>query len=241
LIHDALRKARHDAAHQDDPGVVFPGGLTGKHRRTGLGIGLIIGVALTVVVGALLIGVGWWVLRGTADPATETGAPPVRPQVSQSAPTVPETISSSTESEQLGLQDESTSDADPLPPTAAEPAEQSQPDMSASVIPPETSEGASTGPSQPPRVAEPPASVSAVERVFEVEADLGYAFLSLDYIVAGTNDTFAQINGFDVRVGSHIEGFTVEEITPEWVRLIDEKGPLLLKVPDDLFEDEGTE
>jgi hypothetical protein len=241
LVHEALRKARHDAAHQDDPGVVFPGGLTGKHRRTGLGIGLVIGVVLTVVAGALLVGVGWWVLRESADPAHQAGIPKDLPSVSESAAAIPETIISSTKSAQPEPQVLSTSDADLPPTTAAGPAEQIQPSTPETVNRPEASERASIGEALPPRVAETRGSISADERVFEVEADLGYAFLSLDYIVAGANDTYAQINGFDVRVGGHIEGFTVEEITAERVRLVDENGPLLLKVPDDLFGDETAE
>jgi len=71
----------------------------------------------------------------------------------------------------------------------------------------------------------------AGERVFHVEADLGYASLAVDYIVARPNDPFARINGLDARVGDTIEGLTVDAITPTEVRLHDARGPLVLKVP----------
>jgi hypothetical protein len=69
------------------------------------------------------------------------------------------------------------------------------------------------------------------ERVFHIEADLGYASLVVDYIVFRHDDPFARINGFDVRVGSTVEGFTVEEITGTSVRLRDERGTVILEVP----------
>jgi hypothetical protein len=67
--------------------------------------------------------------------------------------------------------------------------------------------------------------------VFHVEADLGYAALAVDYIVARPSDPFARINGLDARVGDTIEGFTVDAITPTEVRLHDARGPLVLRVP----------
>jgi hypothetical protein len=66
-------------------------------------------------------------------------------------------------------------------------------------------------------------------REYVAEADVGHATLSLDYIVFRSDDPFAVINGLDVRVGSTIEGCTVEEITAEAVRLRDGRGPLLLR------------
>ena len=67
-------------------------------------------------------------------------------------------------------------------------------------------------------------------REYVAEADLGYTTLSLDYIVFRPVDPFAEINGFDVRVGSTIEGFKVEEITADSVRLRDARGLLVLRV-----------
>ncbi len=70
---------------------------------------------------------------------------------------------------------------------------------------------------------------TSANREFVAEADLGYTSLSLDYIVFRPVDPFAQINGFDVRVGSSVEGFVVEEITADSVRLRDGKGTLVLR------------
>ena len=67
--------------------------------------------------------------------------------------------------------------------------------------------------------------------MFHVEADVGYASLVVDYIVDRPSDPFARINGRDVRVGGTVEGFTVEEITSTEVRLRDERGTVILKVP----------
>jgi hypothetical protein len=68
------------------------------------------------------------------------------------------------------------------------------------------------------------------EREYVVEADLGYAFLSLDYIVSRSEDPFAEINGTEVHEGSWIEGFTVEKIEQDRVLLRDDRGPLVLRV-----------
>jgi hypothetical protein len=69
------------------------------------------------------------------------------------------------------------------------------------------------------------------ERIFVMEAELGYASLSLGYIVARTNNPFAEINGTEVWLYSEIEGFVVEAIESDRVVLRDDKGPLILRVP----------
>jgi hypothetical protein len=65
---------------------------------------------------------------------------------------------------------------------------------------------------------------------FLVTAHVGRVTLELDYLVYRPDDPFAQINGQEVHVGSKIEGFVVEEITRDFVRLRDAKGSLLLRV-----------
>ena len=69
------------------------------------------------------------------------------------------------------------------------------------------------------------------DRVFVLDADLGYATLSLGYIVARPVNPFAEINGIEVSVGSEVEGFRVEKIEADRVVLRDEKGELVLQVP----------
>jgi hypothetical protein len=67
-------------------------------------------------------------------------------------------------------------------------------------------------------------------RVFIVEANLGYATLSLDYIVYRSEDPFAEINGIELHEGSWLDGFTVEKIERDRVMLRDNRGPLVLRV-----------
>jgi hypothetical protein len=98
--------------------------------------------------------------------------------------------------------------------------------------PDEAQEAAARARAPLPRPTHPAhATTASGERVFDVDADLGYAVLTLDYIAFRATDPFAQINGVDVRVGSTIEGFTVEDIGPSSVRLRDARGPLVLRVP----------
>ncbi len=80
------------------------------------------------------------------------------------------------------------------------------------------------------RAPRPPAEAAeGQERTFVVDADLGKVKLHLDYIVYRPRDPFAAINGQEVMVGSLIEGFTVEEISPEMVRLRDARGVVVLR------------
>ena len=238
LIHEALRKARREAAHQDDLGVVFPGGLTGRRRQRGLGTGMALRITLTVIVGAILGGVLWWALRATNSPTnasthviapTETHAPSIAATTNDepAAPRddAPAKTESGSDQPPGDVGADSQTSIQPLPSPRGE-ATQHQPSS-------DIREQVEIAP-------EPPAPATrgeSGERVFEVEADLGYASLSLDYIVFRSTDPYVQINGLDVRVGGHIEGFTVEEITESSVRLTDDRGPLVLQVPADIFAD----
>ncbi|OYW05772.1 MAG: hypothetical protein B7Z61_04985 [Acidobacteria bacterium 37-71-11] len=75
------------------------------------------------------------------------------------------------------------------------------------------------------------AAAGGRERTFGLDADLGYAKFHLDYIVYRSKAPFAGINGQQVMIGSIIEGFTVEEIGPDDVRLRDAKGSVVLRIP----------
>ena len=97
------------------------------------------------------------------------------------------------------------------------------------VVPQPEEETAGLGPADD--TANETVSLSDGERVFEIEAELGYASLNLGYIIARSENPFAEINGVDVFVGSEIEGFVVEAIETDRVILRDDKGPLVLKVP----------
>jgi cytoskeletal protein RodZ len=217
--------------------------LTGIHRRSGLGTGLVIGASIAIIVGAAVVGIGWWVLRDSTDASV---ARPTHPEATTQSPPIesePEAITREAAAVPVDSTVESAANIEEQPPaeTEAEPpqhdpqsrmpvaADQKQP-IETTVAPPTTQSD------------ENPQAVGAGgERVFEVEANLGNTTLTLDYIVARASDSYALINSYEVRVGSHIEGFTVEEITADWVRLTDENGPLVLKVPDDLFSDTDSE
>jgi len=77
----------------------------------------------------------------------------------------------------------------------------------------------------------PRGSGAGGDRVFVLEADLGYATLSLDYIVFRPDDPFAEINGIEVHEGWFVDDFVVDKIERDRVILHDEKGPLVLRVP----------
>jgi len=67
------------------------------------------------------------------------------------------------------------------------------------------------------------------ERTFVVDADLGSAKLHLDYVVYRPGSPFAGINGQQVVIGTVIEGFQVEEIGPESVRLRNDRVTVVLR------------
>jgi hypothetical protein len=86
-------------------------------------------------------------------------------------------------------------------------------------------------PPEPAIDASSEAGAEAVDGVREyvLDADLGYAQLSLGYVVFRSSDPYAEINGRLVHEGWRIEGFVVEEITANTVRLRDDRGELILR------------
>jgi hypothetical protein len=74
------------------------------------------------------------------------------------------------------------------------------------------------------------AQPDAGERVFVLDADLGDVTLSLGYIVFKPSDPFAEINGREVRQGSLVEGYRVEEIERDRVRLRQGERTVVLRV-----------
>jgi len=230
LIHEALRKARREQEEEDARGVVYARGLTGRRRRHGLGIGILLGALLTVVAGAA-VGIGLWLSHGD-----RSGAQPPAPGNAAITP-----VASASGLGPAAPQPAATpvGTAAAAAPAAAVPA---TPALSAgSGQPPDQLTAGADQPALPTAEhrTSPPAERATPsetrgpggERVFHVEADLGYASLVVDYIAFRPDDPFARINGVDVRVGSTVEGFTVEEITGTAVRLRDERGPVVLMVP----------
>lgn len=220
LINDALRKARqaaseHEARQPDSafrPPVSYPS--RGPHRRSGA-IRLVLVAMTAALVGGFL---AWWLLGG-GDPAAEPpSAAVVENPVIEVQPAETPVIGES-ESEATAH----TAPTTPVPSTAsvgiAEQFVESAVD-------------------EPPAVqvrptADQPASHPSASgpRVFVLDADLGYAKLSLGYIVARSTNPFAEINGDDLYVGSEVEGFVVEAIEADRVILRDDRGELILKVP----------
>jgi hypothetical protein len=78
--------------------------------------------------------------------------------------------------------------------------------------------------------AHPAERPTPTERVFVLHADVGYTRLDLDFIVYKPSAPFGRINGQDIVPGSIVAGFVVEEIGPDFVRLADSHGPLILRV-----------
>jgi hypothetical protein len=68
------------------------------------------------------------------------------------------------------------------------------------------------------------------ERSFVLTAELGYATLHLDFIVFKRSAPWAGVNGQQVVPGSIVDGFLVEEIGADFVRLRDRKGAVVLRV-----------
>lgn len=249
LIHDALRKARQESGDDESRGVVYARGLTGRRGRLGVGSGILLGVLLTVIVGSIVGGALWLRVddgrdselasaRGADDTIEAEPLPASADTSSGTGPPAP--LEGATETPQLmpvATQVPGPAEDRLVLPTA--PTRQQ-----ASTAAPATGEPTSADPRReagsghPPHpipTKAPPTPVTdragAGERVYEVEANLGYATLTLDYIVYRPTDPFAQINGVDVRIGGTVEGFTLEEIGRTSVRLRDDRGALVLRVP----------
>ena len=231
LIHDALRKARREQEEQDARGVAYARGLTGRRPRHGLGTGILLGALLAVAAGGA-VGLGLWLGRGDRSgalpPAPGSAAAATRAAVATGigpAASQPEATPVGTAA--------AAGPAASVPATTApsgdpgQPLDQRTPGADQPILP-----AAEHRPSPPAERATPRETRGpGGERVFHTEADLGYASLSVDYIVFRHDDPFVRINGMDVRLGNTVEGFTVEAITPTEVRLRDERGTVILKVP----------
>ena len=240
LVSDALRKARAEAAEREGRGRGIPRALVLPPKRWRSGPGLLLLLVIVVVAAVGGASVAWWALgRRAAAPGTTTGgaarggpepaspnaqatALPSPPPVSAAAPAAARPAPAA-----VGESTAPTATATAAPAIAGASAHEPPP------APATSGRAMETGDEGRPRahastVGEPGTSQS--ERSFIIDADLGYAKLHLDYIVYRPGSPFASINGGQVMVGSLIEGFNVEEITDDFVRLHDKHGTVVLRV-----------
>ena len=249
LVSEALRKARQDAAEREGRGRGIPRGLALPPKRWSSGPGLVLAAVLVLAAALAGAGAAWWAFGHR--PAKETAraearapgpATPVPAGAEKPFPTSPESSSPAVkpagnaptgpagQAEKPDRAVVPASEADIrgakalVPPTPAA-VLAALPNVSELAAVPNVSEPAPGKRSKPPEPAE-----SSRERSFVIDANLGHTKLHLDYIVYRPGSPFAGINGGQVFVGSVIEGFTVEDIAPESVRLRDTRGVVVLRV-----------
>jgi hypothetical protein len=245
LVSEALRKARQEASRREAEkrGTLIPAVIVRAGEGSRPGLPLVVGAALLAAVagGGL---VAWWTVR---TPRTE-GAAATRNGMDTRPPAASGATLGTISRSPLAAR----SSASPLrgggAPAAVAPA-----GATPSVRP-----EAGAPPPLTPTAEGPAAKVGAVqsaqevagspgrgvassrlsqemrgshgERSFVIDAPLGYATLHLDYLVYKPGAPFASVNGKKVVTGGLVDGFRVDEITPDAVRLSDAHGPVILRV-----------
>ncbi len=215
LINEALRKARQAASEHESkppagpfqPTRAYPSRRSG--RRTGL-LGIVMVAIAASVIGAAA---AWWLLVDHEPDLTDTTTIE-NPSIAAVTPAPTPQSSPSPVEDQANPVEIAKPSATGLTPVVAPASEELMVELD---NPAPTPIEPATGPNG--------------ERIFVMEAELGYASLSLGYIVARSNNAFAEINGTEVWIDSEIEGFVVEAIEADRVVLRDDKGPLILRVP----------
>jgi hypothetical protein len=230
LVGDALRKARREAAEREVErrGVLFSAHIADRPARTNLGLGLVLGASIALVAtvaGGLTV---WWLVGRGGEPldhasAADAIASGARPGSSgdRGAP-VDQPLSAPTASDPAPSESGQTSVATDEGP-ASEPASDNlspAPPNPASI--PATSNG--------PR----PDGFAGREDgadVYILEAEVGGARLSLDFIVFRAVDPFVEINGVELHVGGVVAGFRVKTIESNRVTLTDGRRTIVLRTP----------
>jgi len=223
LINEALRKARqaaseHDAKQAED--VFRPRKAYPSRRSSGRGWPMTAMIAVAAaVVGA---SAAWWFFgdrQTTPIEATIAEAPRSDAEVPVTTP-VPSPAVFDQSSAADAAEESAVEVPTPRPPQLTDRSPEPRADAEPIVVEPLPSETAAA------------VTTSATgEREYIMEAELGDLVLSLGFIVARSNNPFAEINGIEVSVGSEIEGFVVEAIEADRVVLRDGDGPLVLRVP----------
>jgi hypothetical protein len=241
LITEALRKARQEAAQREGRERGIPHGLVvpPKRWRSGPGLALVVAIALAAAVAGAAV--AWWTLgrhatteasrTAAALPAPATPAPSTKLQAAALPPDTPARGERETFAAHAvpapQAPEKSGSAAVVQTPQVGRPTSMTEPAES------EPSHG--TEEAREGEVGERPVTHKGSvergprEREFVIDADLGHTKLHLDYVVYRPSSPFAGINGQQVMIGSVIEGFQVEEIGPELVRLRDARGTVVLR------------
>jgi hypothetical protein len=232
LINEALRKARQAAAEHESsrPDTAFraPRAYPRRGPRRWGGVILLVLVAATAgLTGAVLV---WWTLDAGRSSVVPADEPVTEAALETAKPSQPDSPAAH---ERSVVDPESATD-----PPAYEAddrgirTEGPVKGKTAGAAPEPRGHEAAAAPSGPRQThEEAPASEQPTsgERVFVLDADLGYAALSLGFIVARPVDPFAEINDIEVHIGSEVAGFVVEKIEPDQVVLRDERGELVLR------------
>jgi len=237
LINDALRKARKAASDRDAEKPVVPvqGARVRPPTRSRDGAGAALVIVIALAAATLGAGAVWWLLGG------DSSLPIARHEtVAPAATLVENSATGNTEQSDRGASTPSApSDSRGDSPETADFPPVRQPVVE--IAEPEADPAAAQEPQPTIRPTEPNVTElgdaaevpgeSEKKRVYVLDADLGYAALSLDFIVSRPNDPFAEINGIEVHLGSEVAGFVVEAIEADRVLLRDDRGPLTLRVP----------
>jgi type IV secretory pathway VirB10-like protein len=212
LINEALRKARQAASEHESkqPDGPFRPSRAYPSRRSRHGSGLLAMLVIAVAAGVVGAAAAWWLLSESKPAPAEIPVVEGPSLEVATSPATPEVFPTPV--------DEPVTAAPPEAPPERESA-------------PAEVEQTATEPEPAASVAEESVTDSDDNRVFVMEAELGYASLSLGYIVARSSNPFAEINGTEVWIDSEIEGFVVEAIEADRVVLRDANGLLVLRVP----------
>jgi hypothetical protein len=210
LINDALRKARQAAAEHEaqQPDATFRAPKVYPSRGPRRRSGVVVLVVVAVMAGLAGAAVAWWAVGQREQPVAAvvpTPTPSPTPTLETPQVETPAAVPVVTAEEAAAVV--------AATPTAVTPTIEIAPEPAADLTPQEQTAKAG-GP-----------------RIFILDADLGYATLSLGYIVSRPVNPFAEINDREVYVGSEVEGFRVEKIEADRVVLRDKKGELVLRVP----------
>jgi hypothetical protein len=232
LVSEALRKARARAADGAAAPPTVPPTLVLPPRRFRSGIGLVplLLVAVAAAVGGAA-GVWWAFGRHEATPAPPAPAAAPAPAAGGSAPPG---------EGEGGAADLAAAGAGRAPAgapapsgTAPAPAGGDGSAAPTGAAPPAAREtAAAAGPAAGEQAADQ-AAVVPIERSTRealIDADLGYAKLHLDYLVYRPGSPFGRVNGQDVIVGSTVDGFRVDEITADYIKVSDRRTVVILRV-----------